>query len=340
MRDLRATGIKLEQQRLWILDQRQLPQEQVWRECNVVEDMVEAIQTLQVRGAPLIGVAASLMVARLCWQNLSQDDVVAGILSLAKARPTAVNLTYCMTRMQNLVEVEDWRGRMIAEAISLFEEDVELCQNMARLGSELVSEGDRVLTHCNAGSLATVGVGTAIGVMTESWRQGKKIEVWVSETRPLLQGGRLTAWEMQQAGIPYQIICDNMVASLMAQGQVDKIFVGTDRIAANGDFANKIGTYSLAVLARHHNVPFYVVGPITTLDCDCATGQDIPIEQRDEWEVKGVKGGFGELQWAPEQARAYNPAFDVTPAALVTGWVLDSGVYSLAQVQAGALLNL
>ncbi|PCI42001.1 MAG: S-methyl-5-thioribose-1-phosphate isomerase [Moraxellaceae bacterium] len=340
MRDLRASGIKVEQQALWILDQRKLPREEIWRLCVSAEEMVEAIQSLQVRGAPLIGVAAGLMVASLCVQGAEKDQVIAGIKSLASARPTAVNLAYCMKRMSALSEQTNWREAMINEAQALFDEDVELCNRMAGHGELLVQPGDRLLTHCNAGSLATVGVGTAIGVITEAWRQSKNIKVWVSETRPLLQGGRLTAWEMEQAGIPYDIICDNMAASLMAQNKVDKIFVGSDRIASNGDFANKIGTYSLAVLAHYHQVPFYVVAPHTTLDLECKTGDDIPIEQRDALEVKGVNGGFGELQWSPEQATAYNPAFDVTPAELVSGWVLDSGVYSLQEVQAGALCRL
>ena len=340
MRDLWASGIKVEQHTLWILDQRKLPREQVWRKCLDTEDMVQAIQSLQVRGAPLIGVAAGLMVANLCSKGIEKGEVITGINSLANARPTAVNLGYCMTRLRALSDLDEWREAMINEALALFDEDVELCKRMADHGERLVQQGDQLLTHCNAGSLATVGVGTAIGVITEAWRQSKNIKVWVSETRPLLQGGRLTAWEMEQAGVPYDIICDNMAASLMAQNKVDKIFVGSDRIASNGDFANKIGTYSLAVLAHYHQVPFYVVAPRTTLDLECKTGDDIPIEQRDALEVKGVSGGGGDLQWSPEQATAYNPAFDVTPAELVSGWVLDSGVYSQQDVRAGALCKL
>lgn len=337
MRDLQAAGIKVEQQRLWVLDQCKLPQEARWLPCDCVEHMEEAIQRLQVRGAPLIGVAASLMVACLCLRDAAQEEVEAGIQRLAKVRPTAVNLAYCMDRLAALVTQNSWREKIIDEAQTIFDEDVTLCQNMATHGSALVQQGDRILTHCNAGSLATVGVGTAIGVITEAWRQSKQIQVWVDETRPLLQGGRLTAWEMAQAGIPYKIICDNMAASLMAKGKVDKIFVGSDRIAGNGDFANKIGTYNLAVLAHYHDVPFYVVAPRTTLDLACSSGDEIPIEQREEKEVTGVSGSFGSLQWSPEQASAYNPAFDVTPAKLVTGWVLDTGVYSLADIEKGAL---
>ena len=231
----------------------------------------------------------------------------------------------------------DYQSACIAAASQLFAEDVALCQRMAELGAELVQSGDRILTHCNTGGLATVGLGTAFGVIHQAHRQGKAIQVWVDETRPLLQGGRLTAWELGQQQIPYQLICDNMAAMLMAQGLVDKIFVGSDRIAANGDFANKIGTYSLAVLAHYHQVPFYVVAPYTTVDLNCPDGAAIPIEQRNASEVKGVSGAFGQVSWAPEAAEVYNPAFDVTPAKLVTGWVLDTGVFNQQQIAAGAL---
>ncbi|PYA73516.1 S-methyl-5-thioribose-1-phosphate isomerase, partial [Serratia marcescens] len=190
-------------------------------------------------------------------------------------------------------------------------------------------------THCNPGGLATAGVGTAIGVLLRAHRQGKVQQVWVDETRPLLQGGRLTAWELGELGIPYRLICDAMAASLMAQGQVDAVWVGADRIAANGDVANKIGTYSLAVLAHYHGIPFYVAAPHTTHDPHCPDGAAIPIEQRAAAEVTGVSGSFGACQWAPNEAPVYNPAFDVTPAKLISGWVFDSGVITPQQVEAG-----
>ena len=205
---------------------------------------------------------------------------------------------------------------IMAEA--LFDEDVALCKLMANHGAALVPDKAKILTHCNTGGLATVGMGTAIGVIKAAHEQKKQIHVWVDETRPLLQGGRLTAWDMQQAGIPYQIICDNMAAMLMGKNEVDMILVGADRIAINGDFANKIGTYSLAVLAKHHGVPFYVVAPHTTVDKLCADGDAIPIEQRAADEVRGVSGNFGNCQWTPTDAPVFNPAFDVTPAYLVT----------------------
>ena len=231
----------------------------------------------------------------------------------------------------------DFKNAAITCAEQLFAEDVALCLSMAKHGAALVQPGEQLLTHCNTGGLATAGVGTALGVINLAHQQGKNIRVWVDETRPLLQGGRLTAWECQQLGIPYQLICDNMAAMLMARGQVDRIFVGSDRIAANGDFANKVGTYSLAVLAHYHKVPFYVVAPHTTVDLACPDGSAIPIEQRHGDEVRGVSGAFGSAIWAPELAQVFNPAFDVTPAQLVTGWVLDSGVYSQADIANGKL---
>ena len=210
-----------------------------------------------------------------------------------------------------------------------------MCESIATHGATLVTPGSRLLTHCNTGGLATAGVGTAIGVIRRAHEQGHVQQVLVDETRPLLQGGRLTAWELGELGIPYQLICDSMAASLMAQKQVDAIWVGADRIAANGDVANKIGTYSLAVLAKYHGIPFYVAAPHTTHDPHCPDGAAIPIEQRDAREVTGVSGSFGSVQWAPVDAQVYNPAFDVTPAELISGWVLDIGVVTPEQVKEG-----
>jgi methylthioribose-1-phosphate isomerase len=224
---------------------------------------------------------------------------------------------------------------MAEEALRLVEEDRTLCDRIADNGAEWVKPGSRLLTHCNTGGLATAGVGTAIGVLLRAHQQGKIAQVWVDETRPLLQGGRLTAWELGELGIPYSLICDSMAASLMATGQVDAVWVGADRIAANGDVANKIGTYSLAVLAHYHRIPFYVAAPHTTHDPHCPDGAAIPIEQRAAEEVTGVSGSFGSCQWAPLNAPTYNPAFDVTPAALISGWVLDSGVITPEQVADG-----
>jgi methylthioribose-1-phosphate isomerase len=210
---------------------------------------------------------------------------------------------------------------------------------MAERGADLLASGDRVLTHCNTGALATAGVGTAIGALAIAKQRGIDLHVYVDETRPLLQGGRLTAWEMADLGIPYQLITDSMAASLMAAGKVDKVMVGADRICANGDFANKVGTYMLAVAAYYHQVPFYVVAPYTTVDPACATGAAIPIEQRDGAEVRGAAGAFGEVVWAPSDAPVWNPAFDVTPASLVTAWVLDTGVFDSAAIARGEHLR-
>lgn len=340
MRNIESTGIKVKEQKLYLLDQCQLPHKEHWLLCDSVATMVEAIQKLKIRGAPLIGVGAGLLVAYLCHKQENSATVANAIQTLRVARPTAVNLSYCLDRLEEKLPLANWREEVINLAYEIFEQDVALCLSMAQHGEALIAQQDRVLTHCNAGALATAGVGTAVGVITQAWKQRKSIHVWVSETRPLLQGSRLTAWEMEKAGIPFQIICDNMVGSLMAQNKINKIFVGADRIAANGDFANKIGTYNLAVLAGHHRVPFYVVAPKTTVDSQCAGGEDIPIEQRSAQEVKGVSGSFGEVQWSQKNANAYNPAFDVTPANLVSAWVLDSGVYTAEQVKSGVLHNL
>jgi methylthioribose-1-phosphate isomerase len=198
---------------------------------------------------------------------------------------------------------------------------------MGERGAELIEDGDGILTHCNTGGLATAGIGTALGVLRKAFESGKKIHVFVDETRPLLQGARLTAWELAKLGIPHTLLCDNAAASLMKAGKVNKVFVGADRIARNGDFANKIGTYGVAVLAKHHGIPFYAVAPLTTVDANCPGASAIPIEQRPPEEVRGARGSFGEVIWSPSASGAYNPAFDVTPASLVTAIVLDTGVF-------------
>jgi len=340
MLDLYATSLKVVENQLFVLDQTLLPQQETWVHCQTVPQMVQLIQRLQLRGAPAIGLGASLLLAVLAEQGESRETLQSAASILRAARPTAVNLMNNIDVMQHALQQQDYRPAVIAAAEQLFAEDVALCIRIAELGAGLIQPGDRVLTHCNTGGLATVGLGTALGVIIQAHRQGKALEVWVDETRPLLQGGRLTAWELSQHAIPYQLICDNMAAMLMAQGLVDKVFVGADRIAANGDFANKIGTYSLAVLAHYHKVPFYVVAPYTTVDLACPSGAAIPIEQRAAAEVRGVAGAFGAVEWTPAQAQVYNPAFDVTPAALVSGWVLDHSVLDRQQINAGMLQHL
>lgn len=333
--DLQTTSLKIIDNQLWILDQQALPQRQEWLSADTVELLIEHIQALRVRGAPLIGLSASLLLALLAERGLSQAQLEQALMALRESRPTAVNLMNNLARMQQALLQANWVEAMTHEALRLVEEDRELCERIAQHGAALVKPGSNLLTHCNTGGLATAGIGTAIGVLLRAHQQGKIRQVWVDETRPLLQGGRLTAWELGELGIPYQLICDSMAASLMAQGQVDTIWVGADRIAANGDVANKIGTYNLAVLAHYHRIPFYVAAPHTTHDPACPNGAAIPIEQRAASEVTGVSGGFGHCQWAPQDARVYNPAFDVTPAALISGWVLDSGVITPEQVAAG-----
>ncbi|MDX5629814.1 MULTISPECIES: S-methyl-5-thioribose-1-phosphate isomerase [unclassified Brenneria] len=335
MQKLNTTSLKIVDDRLWILDQQALPQEERWCPCPDVATLVEHIQTLRVRGAPLIGLSASLLLALLAQQGLSRPQLADALETLRAARPTAVNLMNNLDRMKLALAQPQFVDAMEQEALRLVEEDRRLCENIADYGATLVAPNSRLLTHCNTGGLATAGIGTAIGVLLRSHQQGKISQIWVDETRPLLQGGRLTAWELGELGIPYQLICDSMAASLMAQGKVDAVWVGADRIAANGDVANKIGTYSLAVLAHYHRIPFYVAAPHTTHDPDCPDGKAIPIEQRAAAEVTGVAGSFGRCQWAPQNASVYNPAFDVTPAALISGWVLDTGIVTPQAAQDG-----
>ncbi|WP_447878034.1 S-methyl-5-thioribose-1-phosphate isomerase [Serratia fonticola] len=335
MQALNTTSLSLQDNRLQILDQQALPQEKCWLPCDSVDELVGHIRALRVRGAPLIGLSASLLLALLAERGLSQAELEQALQTLRASRPTAVNLMNNLDRMKQALAQPDWVSAMAEEALRLVEEDRTLCDRIADNGAEWVKPGSRLLTHCNTGGLATAGVGTAIGVLLRAHQQGKIAQVWVDETRPLLQGGRLTAWELGELGIPYRLICDSMAASLMATGQVDAVWVGADRIAANGDVANKIGTYSLAVLAHYHRIPFYVAAPHTTHDPHCPDGAAIPIEQRAAEEVTGVSGSFGSCQWAPLNAPIYNPAFDVTPAALISGWVLDSGVITPEQVADG-----
>lgn len=335
MQTLQTTSLRVVDNQLFILDQQALPQEKRWLPADSVALLVEHIHALRVRGAPLIGLSASLLLALLAEKGANRDVLAQSLETLRASRPTAVNLMNNLDRMKQALAHEDFVPALVAEALRLIAEDKALCDSIAQAGSELVKPGSRLLTHCNTGGLATAGVGTALGVIALAHQQGKVANVWVDETRPLLQGGRLTAWELGELGVPYQLITDSMAASLMGKGQVDAIWVGAYRIAANGDVANKIGTYSLAVLAKFHGIPFYVAAPQTTLDPNCPNGEAIPIEQRVASEVTGVAGSFGAVQWAPENAQVYNPAFDVTPAALISGWVLDSGVVTPEQVSGG-----
>lgn len=337
MKNLESTALRYIDKELLVLDQRTLPKEEYWHNNQTTEQLIELIQGLAIRGAPLIGISASLWIGHCADRGDSKTDLEKTIALLRAARPTAVNLMNNLDHLLNTLNNTGDTKTLADEAVKLFEEDVRLCESMAEHGNRLINESDNVLTHCNTGGLATVGIGTALGVIQYANKAGKNIHVWVDETRPLLQGARLTAWELRKAGINHTLISDNMAASLMAEGKVDKIFVGSDRIATNGDFANKIGTYSLAVLAQYHNVPFYVVAPYTTVDFNCDNGGMIPIEQRNADEVRGVSGSFGQCTWAPENTPVHNPAFDVTPAHLVTGWVLDRGIFNIEDIRQDAL---
>ena len=286
MRDLYSLGIRFKDEELYILDQQLLPHNEELILVKDVGHMTEIIQMLKVRGAPAIGIAAGLALAKFSKVVDDRDKVRDMAFKLRESRPTAVNLMVIIDRMLVHLEKESFHQLFEEEAVKAFEEDVELCDKMAEYGAELVQDGDGILTHCNTGRLVTAGVGTALGVIFKAHEQGKKIHVYVDETRPLLQGARLTAWELEQAGIPYSIITDNMAAHMMKIGKVQKIFIGSDRVALNGDFANKIGTYSLSVLAKYHDVPFYPVAPYTTIDFECESGDGIPIEEREAYEVQ------------------------------------------------------
>ncbi len=326
MNPFESLGLKHDGRNLWVLDQTQLPDAEVWLDGSAPEAMIALIQRLAVRGAPLIGVAAAASLATFAQRGASASEYATACAALRAARPTAVNLMWAMDRMKTATDP-------VSEAQAIFAEDVRLCEEMAKHGAALIQDGEGILTHCNTGGLATAGIGTALGVIRRAHEQGKHIHVYADETRPLLQGGRLTAWELQRLGIPSTLITDSMAALLLRDGRVQRVLVGSDRVAANGDFANKVGTYGLAVQARHHGVPFHPVAPFSTVDLACPNGAAIPIELRDPCEVRG----YGSLRWAPEAMPAWNPSFDVTPVDLVTSLVLDRGVFSAAELKAGVL---
>ncbi len=329
MNPFESLGLRHDGRTLWVLDQTQLPDTEVWLDGSDPGTMVALIQRLAVRGAPLIGVAAAASLATFAGRGASASEYAAACAALRMARPTAVNLMWAMDRMKKANDP-------VAEAQAIFEEDVRLCEGMARHGAELIQDGEGLLTHCNTGGLATAGIGTALGVIRRAHEQGKRIHVYADETRPLLQGGRLTAWELMKLGIPSTLITDSMAALLLRDGKVQRVLVGSDRVAANGDFANKVGTYGLAVQARHHGVPFHPVAPFSTVDLACPDGAAIPIELRSPGEVRG----YGNLRWAPADMPAWNPSFDVTPVDLVTSLVLDRGVFSAGQLHSGVLTRV
>ena len=316
-----------------IIDQRALPEAEITRDLESAESVAEAIRQLQVRGAPLIGIAAAMGLVTGMGEHrtAARADFFTRLKSLAEmlsaSRPTAVNLRWALDRMLRVAEATAGEGadlweRLRVEATAIWEEDRAMCRKIGEHGLTILTDGANVLTHCNTGALATGGIGTALAPIYLAHEQGRKIHVYVDETRPLLQGSRLTMWELGRAGIPCTLITDASAAALMRQAKVDVVLVGADRICANGDFANKIGSYGLAVLARHHGVPFYCAAPWSTVDVALADGDLIPIEQRSPAEVTVMAG----RPIAPEGVEALNPAFDVTPARYVTGFVTDRGI--------------
>ena len=332
-------GMKVETLRwkencLEMIDQRILPASFEYIKYDSAQEVAKGIREMVVRGAPAIGVAAAYGIAleARCLCKLSNDQfnigMEAGFDILAKSRPTAVNLFWALERMRKVwlsldgTETSKVVEILLQEAHEVLAEDIRINRSMGDFGAELLNDGDCVLTHCNAGALATAGHGTALGVFRSAIEAGKKISVIADETRPFLQGARLTAWEMVQENIPVTLISDNMAGFMMNAGEVDAVIVGTDRVAANGDVANKIGTYMVAVLAKRHNIPFYVACPLSTIDRNLPDGTSIPIEERSEDEVKG----FRDYHWAAEGVKIRNPSFDVTPAELVTALITEKGV--------------
>jgi len=316
-----------------LIDQTKLPMTFEYIDTDDINAIWTAIKTLQVRGAPAIGIAAAMGVATaIQHSNGTTEELITELKTasdyLATSRPTAVNLFWALERMQTIATENktlppiELKICLINEAIKIRDEDAAMCHAIGRHGATLLKDGDTVLTHCNAGGLAASEFGTALAPIYTATEKGKNISVYADETRPLLQGSRLTAWELNQAGIDVTVICDNMAAQVMKEGRIDMVFVGSDRIAANGDVANKIGTYGLALLAKAHNIPFYVLAPTSTIDPTTLTGEDIPIEER---AAEEITEGFGK-RTAPENIKTYSPAFDVTPANLITAIITENGI--------------
>ena len=319
-----------------MIDQRKLPSREVYVRCRTGRDVAKAIRTMVIRGAPAIGVAAAMGVALELRRSTATGTTQLATEFyrtcdlLAATRPTAVNLFWAIERMKRVFagamragqSTDELTATIIAEAARVHDEDVASCRALGQHGAEVVPDEGRVLTHCNAGALATGGYGSALGVVRAAVEAGKRVVVYADETRPFLQGARLTAWELLRDGIETTVITDGMVGALMQSGRVDLVVVGADRIAANGDVANKIGTYTVAVLAREHDVPFYVAAPVSTIDLTTPDGSGIPIEERDAREVTHL----GALQLTPDGTRVWNPAFDVTPARLVAGIITERGI--------------
>ena len=320
--------------RLEMIDQRVLPSELRYLPFDSAAGVAEGIRGMVVRGAPAIGCAAAYGVAlealRLRHAAASEfsAELEAGFAVLAASRPTAVNLFWALARMRTAWQkcgsgtLTQTASMLLEEAHTICAADIETNRRMGQYGAALIKDGARVLTHCNAGALATAGYGTALGVIRAAIEAGKKVSVFADETRPFLQGARLTAWELAQDNIPVTLIADNAAGFLMSRGEIDAVIVGADRVAANGDVANKIGTYTVAVLAQRHRIPFYVAAPLSTIDASIASGAGIPIEERGADEIRG----YGEMRWAPKDIAVRNPVFDITPAELVTALITEKGV--------------
>jgi methylthioribose-1-phosphate isomerase len=318
--------------RVKILDQRQLPQKEAYLELSRYQDVASAIAELKIRGAPAIGVAGAygLALGALKIKARSRDDFLKKLRAVTKAiaatRPTARNLFRALERMQRVADsakdIEQIKKALVNEAIKIHSEEAAATRKLSQLGAKLIKDGSSILTHCNSGPLATAGYGTALGIIIKAREQGKRIKVFATETRPLLQGARITAWELKKAKVPFTLITDSMAGYFMGRGEIDCVIVGADRIAANGDTANKIGTYTLAVLAKEHNIPFYVAAPTTTIDMTLASGEEIPIEERSQEEVTHIQG----IATAPAGVKARNPAFDVTPHRYITAIITENGI--------------
>lgn len=317
-----------------ILDQTFLPGRTVYSDIRDVGRMWEAIKSLRVRGAPAIGIAAAyglyLGIRDLSESSYAGFEVEVNRIAeyLASSRPTAVNLNWALERIKSTIfahrnePIAAIKARVLKVAQTIHDEDKRVCKQIGLVGQDIIPKGARILTHCNTGGLATGQFGTALSVIYHAHLNGKDIHVWVDETRPLLQGSRLTAWELMRANIPMKLVTDSMAGHLMSTSKVDLVIVGTDRVAANGDMANKIGTYSLAVLAKYHQIPFYVAAPASTVDMKISSGSDIPIEERESKEISTI----GSYEIAPPKVQVYNPAFDVTPAELITAYVTEKGI--------------
>ena len=323
--------IEWKNERVVMIDQRVLPHREVYRVCRDYEEVAQAIREMVIRGAPAIGVAAAMGVALGASQSQEKNfdrQLERIFLTLSRTRPTAVNLFWALERMRRIYADNRSRGvecvkRLLKdEAQKIYKEDIAANKQLGKFGANLLRNARQVMTHCNAGALATAGYGTALGVIRALKESGKPIEVWVNETRPFLQGARLTAWELKKERIPATLVTDNMVGYLMQKGRVDAVVVGCDRVAANGDVANKIGTYGIAVLAKRHGIPFYVAAPTSSIDLNCPSGAEIPIEQRDPKEVSHIFG----RSLAPKGIKIFNPAFDVTSQDLISAIITEKGI--------------